>query len=185
MKAKKIRNESVNEEKCCDEDDDLEKLSDSELDDMINKHLDDDDFLDAYDEDELHIIDSETGEPVEEHKGIKEEALNEFLSKIERIKARLRFHRNQPKIQRARQLALKRSSGSSQIAHRARHMAVNVLRKRLLRGQDATKVSTSERERIDRRIEKSRKVIDRMAMKLTSKVKKLEKTRLTHKNFTK
>ena len=187
MKAKKVRNESVNEEKCCDDkdEDDLEKLSDSELDDMINKHLDDDDFLDAYDEDELHIIDSETGEPVEEHKGIKEEALNEVLSKIERIKARLRFHRNQPKIQRSRQLALKRSSGSSQIAHRARHMAVNVLRKRLLRGQDATKVSTSERERIDRRIEKSRKVIDRMAMKLTSKVKKLEKTRLTHKNFTK
>ena len=184
MKAKKLRNESIDEEKIPEKDDDLENMSDDELDKMINKHLDDDDFLDAYDEDELHVIDSETGEPVEKHKGIKEDTLNEVLSKLERIKARLRFHRNQPKIQRARQLALKRSSGSKQINHRARHMAVNVLRKKLLRGQNPASVSTSERERIDRRIEKSKRIIDRMSMKLVSKVRANEKHRLSHKNFT-
>ena len=182
MKVKKIRNEAVEEKST--EDDDLENLSDDELDKIINKHLDDDDYLDAYDEDELHIIDSETGEPVEDHKNIKEELMNEVLSKMERIKAKLRFHRNQPKIQRARMIALKRSSGSKQINHRARHMAVNVLRKKLLRGQNPASVSTTERERIDRRIEKSKRLIDRMSMKLTSKVRANEKNRLSHKNFT-
>ena len=146
--------------------------------------LEHEDILDAYDDDEFQVVDVETGEPDEEDKPIKEETLMEVLSKIERMKARLRFSKNRAKIDRARMLALKKHSDSKKINKRARHLAVNLMRKKLLKGRDPSTLATSERERIDRIIEKKKPVLSRIAMKLTSRVRQTEKERLSHKNFT-
>ena len=81
-------------------------------------------------------------------------------------------------------LALKRHSDSKKINKRARHLAVNIMRKKLLKGRSSSSLPTSERERIDRIIEKRKSTIGRMAMKLTPKVRQIEKDRLSHKNFT-
>jgi hypothetical protein len=64
-------------------------------------------------------------------------------------------------------------------------MAVKMLRKKLTRGKSSSELSTFDKERIDRIIEKKKKVIGRMAMKLTTKIRKIEQTRLHHTNFTK
>ena len=58
------------------------------------------------------------------------------------------------------------------------------IKKKLLKGRDLSTLSTSERERIDRIIEKKKTVIGRMAMKLTPRIRQIEKERLSHKNFT-
>jgi nicotinic acid mononucleotide adenylyltransferase len=179
MKAKKLRNES----KECDDCDDFD-MTDIDIDKEINQ-LSDDDYLEAYDPEEFSVVDVETGEEEKEEKPVNEEALNEVLSKIERMKAKLRFAKNRAKIDRARMLALKKRSDSKTINKRARHLAVNVLRKKLLRGKDLSSLSSAERDRIDRIIEKKKKVIGRMAMKLTTKIRDIEKNRLSHKNFTK
>lgn len=171
--------ELANHDDCCDHDE-----SEEEIDKMINS-LTDDDIMDAYDDDEFAVVDSETGEECEEEKPVKEEVIMEVLSKIERMKARLRFAKNRPKLERARMLALRKHSDSKKINKRARHLAVNLMRKKLLRGKSAQGLSTNEKERIDRIIEKKKKVIGRMAMKLTQRVRQTEKDRLSHKHFTK
>jgi len=185
MKAKKIRNESVNEEKCCEKDDeeDHDKMSEQELDKLIDS-LEDDDYFDAYDEDELHIIDAETGEKIEHEKGVNEEALNEVLSKMERIKAKFRMSKYAPKLARKRMIALRQHSDSKKINHRARHLAVNLLKKKLLKGRSISTASVGEKERMERMISKKKVFLNRAAMKLVPRIKKLEQTRLSHKNFT-
>jgi hypothetical protein len=82
-------------------------------------------------------------------------------------------------------LALKKHSDSKKINKRARHMAVNIIKKKLTKGRDISSLSSTEKERIDRIVEKRKKVIGRMAMKLTSKIRQIEKERLSHKNYTK
>jgi len=178
MKAKKVMNEEEEEE------DDSDDVSEDDIDKMIDS-LEHEDYLDAYDDDEFGIVDVETGEEEEEEKPVNEQAIMEVLSKIERMKARLRFAKNKPKIQRARMLALKRHSDSKKINKRARHMAVNMFRRKLAKGRDVSTMSTTERERIDRMVEKRKTAIGRMALKLTTKIRQLEKNRLSHKNYTK
>ena len=179
MKAKKMMN--VNEAACCEHE---KEESDEELDKMINS-LSDDDYLHAYDPDELHVIDSETGEKIQEKKPVNEELLNEVLSKMERIKAKLRMAKNASKIGVKRMLALVKHSSSKVINKRARHMAVHLIRKKILKGRDYDTLSTSERERIDKIVEQRAKVIARLAMRLAPKIRKIEQTRLSHKQFTK
>lgn len=180
MKARKImHNESADDCDDCDID-----MTEQDIDKLIDQ-ISDEDLMDIYDEDEFSVVDVESGEECEEEKPVSEETLIEVLSKIERMKARLRFSRNQPKIQRARMLALKKHSDSKKINKRARHLAVNLMRKKLLKGRPESSVSTNEKERIDRIIEKRKKFIGRMAIKLTQKVRQLEKERLSHKNYTK
>jgi hypothetical protein len=59
------------------------------------------------------------------------------------------------------------------------------MKKRLLRGRDVSKVSVGEKERIERVIEKRKKAIGRLAMRLTARVRGIEKARMSHKKFTK
>lgn len=177
MKANKLRNES----KECEDD---EEVSEKEIDSMISG-LSHDDYLEAYHPDEFGVVNAETGEEEkEEHKPVNEEALNEVLSTLERIKAKLRFSKNKTKVEYARMLALKKHSSSKQINKRARHMAVNLIKKKLLKGMAYGQLSTTEKSRIDKLVEARAKVIGRIALKLAPKIRKLEQTRLSHKSYT-
>lgn len=185
MKTKKLMN--VEEAQCCkgeDEHDHEVEETDEEIDKMIDS-LTFEDILDAYEDDEFSVVDAETGEEHKEEKPIKEESLMEVLTRAERLKARLRMAKIQSKLTAKRMLALKRHSDSKKINQRARHLAVNLLRKKLLRGRSFSTLAVSEKERIERLIEKKKKLISRMAMKLTSKIRKIENDRLSHKNYTK
>jgi hypothetical protein len=59
------------------------------------------------------------------------------------------------------------------------------MKQRMLRGRDATKISVGEKERIERTLEKRKEVINRIATKLVSRVRKTEKARMSHGTFTK
>lgn len=158
-------------------------IPEKEVDDIVNS-LTDDDLLDAYDEDELHIVDDETGEHVADlddtEEGVNEEALNEVLSRAERIKAKIRFMRTKAKRSRLLKIALKRRSGVKVVNRRARRLAVKLLKKRLAK-KPLNKLSVGEKERIERILKKRKELIKRIGMKLVPRIRKVETSRLQHK----
>jgi len=144
-----------------------------------------DEFFEAYDDEELAIIDDETGEEIEAFDSVTEEALMEVLSRVERIRAKARMRRSQTKRERREKVALRQLSTPQVANKRARRMAVSALKKRLLRGQNASKISVGEKERVERFIQQRRKVVDRLAARMVSRVKQVEKARMSHKKYTK
>ena len=164
-----------------------EEISDEDLDKMADEINDIDDVIDMYDEDELAIVDDDTGEEIpdtEEEKQFSEQAITEVLSRMERMRAKMRIKRSSAKRERATKIALRTYSGSEKINKRARRLAIKLMKTRLLRGRDPTKVSVGEKERIERTIEKRKAVIGRLAMRLAPRVRKIEKARMTHTKFT-
>ena len=155
-------------------------FQDKDIDDMIAK-MTDDDYLEAYDDEELAIIDDETGEHISD---IKEEAIMEVLSRAERIKARIRFAKTETKRARREKIALKTRSSNTVINKRARRLAVNMMKQRLAK-KPLNKLSIGEKERIERAIQGNKATINRIAMKLAPRVRKIENDRLTHKTYTK
>lgn len=157
--------------------------NEEEITKMIDS-LTDDDIMDAYDDEELAVIDDETGEEIEDDEKVNE-SLMEVLSRIERMRARVRFAKTKAKRERQAKLALRRTSSNSTINKRARRLAISLMKKRMLRGRPASALSVGEKERIEAMIQKRKPVLNRIAMKLTSRVRQVEKARLNHSKFTK
>jgi nicotinic acid mononucleotide adenylyltransferase len=156
-----------------------EEMSDADMDAMIN-NTQDHEFLDAYEDDELHIIDLDTGEPVEDDtEHVKEEALMEVLSRFERLRAKMRFAKTKSKRERRMAIALKSRSSTQTLNKRARHMAVILMKKRIAR-KPLSQLSIGEKERLDKIIQKRKVMIGRIAMKLTPRMRKIEQNRLSH-----
>jgi len=159
------------------------KIPEAEVDDIVNS-LTDDDMLDAYDDDELEIVDDETGEKVSDldtgEEGVNEEALNEVLSRAERIKAKIRFARHKAKRSRKLKIAMKRRSGVKVINRRARRLAIKLLKKRLAK-KPLNKLSVGEKERIERIIKKRKQLVQRIGLKLVPRIRSIETARMQHK----
>lgn len=183
MKIKHQLGEDEEEPKNDEEDEDEdEEMSDKEIDDMIDD-LDDDEFISAYDDEELAIIDPETGEEIASVKE-ENEQLNEVLSRAERIRSKMRFARTQAKRERRLEIALRTRSSTGKINSRARRMAVKLMKQRIAR-KPLNKLSVGEKERIERIIERRKAAINRIAMKMVPRIRRIENDRLTHKTFTK
>ena len=150
--------------------------------------LTEEDFYEAYDDEELAIIDDETGEEIEavaEEAQLDAPALMEVLSRVERIRARARMRRSQTKRVRREKVALRQLSTPQVANKRARRMAVSAMKKRLLKGRNPAKVSVGEKERVERFIQQRRKIVDRLSARMVQRVKQVEKARMSHKKFTK
>jgi hypothetical protein len=157
-----------------------EDFSEEELNAMANSITDIEHVLDAYEPGEINLVDDESGEVVDSLKDeLKEEVLNEVLSRIERIRAKIRFHRTEGKRERKLKVALKRHSSSSQINRRARVLAIKTLKTKLAK-KPLDQLTVSEKERIERIVQQRKKVVDRLALKMTQRVRQIEKTRLAH-----
>jgi len=163
------------------------EYSEQDLDKMIDD-MSDDDIMDAYEDHELAVVDDETGEEIEQHEDENNPDLKvkitEVLSRTERIRARVRFAKTKSKRERGVKLALRRTSSSQTINKRARRLAINLFKKRMLRGRPMSSVGVAEKERIEKIIQKRKDVLNRVAMKLTSRVRQIEKARLHHHKFT-
>ena len=161
--------------------------SESDVEDMVKHVTDWEHIIDAYDTDELVMVDNDTGEIIEtnlDESNVSGE-LNEVLSRVERIKARLRFARTAGKRARATKIALKRHSSNSKINSRARKLAVSIMKRKLARGRDVATLGVAEKARIEKIIQGKSKLVGRLALKLTSKIRTIEKNRLSHKSVTK
>lgn len=165
-----------------DADEDFD-LSEAEIDQLI-ADISDEEVADLYEESELAIIDEETGEELPAVDGEEKIDLMEVLSRQERMRAKMRLRRTQAKRERSTKIALKRYSNTETINKRARRLAIKLMKKRMLRGRDLSKISVGEKERLERMIEKRKALIGRIATKLVSRVRKVEKARMSHSKFT-
>lgn len=155
----------------------IDDITDEELDKMAASIKDIDDILNVYDEDELEVIDPRTGKPVE----IKEDlsCLDEVLSRAERMKVKIRFARSEPRRERKLLIALRKHSDSATLSKRARHMAINMLKERII-GKPVSQMSVAERERAEAILSQRKMIVNRLAIKLVPQIKKIELERLTH-----
>lgn len=165
-------------------------------------------ILPAYHDKELSIIDSDTGEhccdvhepdtkktgktieqPASEtdeyqaSRYVKEELLNEVISRMERIRRKARFYRTKAKRQMRTQIALKKSSNVITLNKRAKRLALYMIKKRILR-KEPQKASVQEKERIEKFLQKRHPLVDRLSRRLVPKVRQIERDRLHHKKYT-
>lgn len=151
-------------------------------DELANSLTDDDIIEHGYDDDELHVVDNETGEPIKEDYNL--DSLNEVLSRIERMRAKVKMARSAAKRERAAVIALKRHSSTKTLAKRSRRLAVKALEMKLAK-KPLSKLSIGEKERIEARIAKMGPIITRIAVKMMPRVRKVEAERLAHKSTAK
>jgi phosphopantetheine adenylyltransferase len=161
-----------------------EELTEEQIDEIVNSATDED-IEQLYEEDELTVVYDDTGEelPV-----LAEEAqidLMEVLSRQERMKAKFRLRKTQAKRERTTKIALKRYSDTKTINKRARRLAIKLMKQRMLRGRNPAKISVGEKERLEKAIASRKSIVDRVAQKLVSRVRKVEKSRMSHGKATK
>lgn len=173
--------------KLIDDKEDTDEMSDKELDNMIDNLSFEDYINHAYEDDELAVIDQDTGERLDQDKNVDEQTnvLNEVLSRMERVRARSRMAKTKTKRMAKEKIALKKRSSTEVINRRARRMAVKAMEKRLARNKPLGSLSVPEKERIERIISRRKAVISRLAMKIVPHVRAIEKDRLQHAQFTK
>ena len=161
--------------------------SDAEIDKLVAELTDEDIMDEVYDDDEVVEIDDETGEEIEQDEDdVKiDEQLHEVLSRMERIKAKQRLRRTSAKRKRSTKIALKKFSSSATINKRARRAAIKALKNRLLRGRNPSKLSVGEKERVERMVASKKTLINRIALKMVPRVRKIEKARMSHSKMTK
>jgi hypothetical protein len=162
----------LHEEKEAREEEDA--MTEDDIDDII-KSISDEDILDTYDDDELKVVDDETGETLEESSEILE-----VLSRAERMKARVRFAKSKVKREIKARLALRRRSNNKTFANRARRAAIKAMKMKIAK-KPLSQLSIAEKERLERLVALRKKSIDRIALKLTPRIKQIERDRLTHK----
>jgi IS5 family transposase len=133
----------------------------------------------VYQDDEVTVIDGETGEEVEDET-IKEGNIMEVLSRSERIRAGSRFKRTAAKRERRLRIALHKTSDNKTINNRARRMAIKTMKMRFAR-KPLSQLSVSEKERLEQRVKNMQPVMNRIAMKMVPRIRRLEKDRLKPK----
>lgn len=178
---KRLRKIHLRAHESAGEEDD-EEDEEFDEDELANSLTDDDIIEHGYDDDELHVVDDETGEPIEENFNL--DSLNEVLSRIERMRAKVKMARSAAKRERAAVIALKRHSSTQTLAKRSRRLAVKALEMKLAK-KPLSKLSVGEKERIEARIARMGPVITRIAVKMMPRVRKVEAERLHHKSTAK
>ena len=110
--------------------------------------------------------------------------LDEAMSRAERIKRSKIMRRLQPKIKRAKERAAKKKASSDVIDKRAEKQAKEVLIKKWLKGKSKSDVPFAERERIEDKLKKSKKAVDKIKKKLVKDIRKQEAEKFTKKEST-
>lgn len=143
--------------------DELE-ITDAELDSLVDTLHDLEDIEYAYDEDEFESV----NESIE---------LNEIMSRTARIQAKFRMKRTKTKRLIKKKLALKRRSNNDVLKRRARKIAINLMKKKLLK-KDLSTASFADKVRVETLIKKRKGIIDRLSRKLIPKVRQIEQKRM-------
>jgi hypothetical protein len=168
----------------------FEELVDADFDTEIHEMVDVEHIIEAYEDDEIVIIDEETGEELStegfddsvESEAVMREGVVVILeiSRMERIRRKQRFARTQSKREVRAQVALRKTSSTATISKRARRLATSMIKKRLLR-KDAAKATLPEKERVEKFLASRKAIVDRLAKRVAPRIRQIEKARLQHK----
>lgn len=164
--------------------DDAEEMSDHDIEAMINNHTDDELIEYGYDDEEVMAWDEDDQEEIDldelEDDAEEPSKLQEVLSRQERIRAATRFKRTKAKRERKIQIALRKTSSNDVINKRARRMAIKMMKKRFAK-KPLNKLSVAEKERLEQRIKNMKPFMNRVAMRLVPRVRRIERDRVKAK----
>lgn len=117
-------------------------------------------------------------EKEDESKEVKKEEFEvvdeAVLSLSQRRKRSMQFKRMQTKIQRARMLAMRKFADKKHLALRSRRQARTALKKRFSPGKDYESMATGQKITIDKRLDKMKPVVGKIAARLLPKVRQAE-----------
>jgi len=102
-----------------------------------------------------------------------DEALN-FQQRRARARA---MKKNKAKIAMGRRRAARKAADPKRLMKRARKAAINTLFKKLAKGQSRSDLPAGRRQEIEKRIEKMKPRVDKIARKMLPQIRKLEKER--------
>lgn len=100
--------------------------------------------------------------------------LTEVLSKSARKKMSIRMKQQSAKLAKKKEMAMKKTASKEVLEKRARKMAVNALKKKLLKGKDLNQLSMAEKEKLEKMIKDKSAVIDKLTKKFMKVVKQKE-----------
>jgi hypothetical protein len=153
-------------------------LSDSEIDDMI-EHVSEDEILSLFEDNEWGVFYEDDEEEIPPHPEETQIDLMEVLSRQERMRGKIRLRKTQAKRSRSTKIALHRFADPKTINKRARRLAIKLIKQRMVRGRNLSKLSVGERERIEGALQKRKDLINRVAQRLVVRIRRVEKSRMT------
>jgi hypothetical protein len=108
--------------------------------------------------------------------------VDEVLTPAQRFKRSQQMRRLKGKIQRARMISLKRPSSPDKLNKRAQRHARNLIRKKFIKGKNYNDLSFAEKQAVEKKMQGKGALINRIAMRVKPKLKKLEQERLRNMN---
>ena len=110
---------------------------------------------------------------------MENEVQNEALTLQQRRKRGMQLRRRKSRIKRQKALQMRRFAGKSRIQNRAKRGARNILKKRFSGGKSYNKLSSAQKMTVDKRAEKMKKMVGRLATRLvpTFRRKEIERRR--------
>lgn len=153
-------------------------LSDQEIDDMV-EHVSEDEILSMFEESEWSLVYEDTEEELPVHPEEHLIDLMEVLSRQERMRAKVRLRKTQAKRSRSTKISLHRFANPQTINKRARRLAIKLIKQRMLRGRNLSKISVGEKERIEKSLAQRKDLVNRVAQKLVVRIRRVEKSRMS------
>ena len=86
-----------------------------------------------------------------------------------------------PKIARKKKIAMKKKAAPEKLIGRAEKAAKEIIRNKLVKGKKYADLPFAQRELVDKKVEKKKDAIKKIAKKLLPKIRKQEVERLTKK----
>jgi hypothetical protein len=114
-------------------------------------------------------------------KQLKMESVDEALSHAQRIKASLRMKKMKSRIKIGRERAMRKTPNMDVVKKRAFRQARLAVLKKMTKGMDKGDVSFAKRQDLEKRLDKKRPLIQRLAKRLIPNVRKADRARRASK----
>ena len=109
------------------------------------------------------------------------DVLDEVMSKLTRMRKSRMMKTKGKQIARKRKIAMKRRATPEKLKTRAVKKARDIITKKILKDKDKSSLSIASREKLEKKLQKKKAVIQRIAKKLLPKVRSAESERLKKK----
>ena len=106
------------------------------------------------------------------------DVLDEVMSKMVRMKKARMMKVKGKQIARKRKIAMKRKANPEKLKKRAAKKARDIVAKKILKDKDKSDLSISGKENLEKRLEKKKGVIAKIAKRILPQVRKAENERL-------
>ena len=106
---------------------------------------------------------------------------NEVMSKLARVKMAMRMKSKGKQMARKRAITMKKKATPEKLKSRAYKKARSILMKKMLKDRDKSDLSISGKEALEKKLDKKKAVIAKIAKKILPQVKSAEAERLKKK----